>query len=137
MAATFIQTDELTGSVIPTGAGTLIRKDQWGIDATLENYIIQDVQITTSRMTDQTMDQKGAVVSELDYDCRWDMTMTVIGGDGTEDPDALPNIATGDTTFTWDQKKWKVQSVQYTGNYQSKKMYQITAYRFRNFPAQS
>ena len=84
----------------------------------------------------QTQDQKGAVVSELDYDCRWDMTMTVIGGDGTEDPAELPNIATGDTTFTWDGKKWKIQSVQYTGNYQSKKMYQINAYRFRNFPQQ-
>ena len=64
------------------------------------------------------------------------MTMTVIGGDGTEDPDTLPGIATGDTTFTWGGKKWKVQGVQYTGNFASKKMYQITAYRFRNFPAQ-
>lgn len=135
--ATFIQTDELTGTTIPSTAGTLIRKDQWGIDATLSGYIIQDVTINTSRMTDPTQDQKGAVVSELDYDCRWDMTMTVIGGDGTEDPDTLPGIATGDTTFTWAGAKWKVQGVQYTGNFQSKKQYQITAYRYKNFPAQS
>lgn len=135
--ATYIQTNELTGTLKPANAGTLIRDAQWGIDATLSGYIIQDVTINTSRTTDPTQDQKGAVVSELDYDCRWDMTMTVIGGDGTEDPDELPGIATGDTTFTWDGKKWKVQGVQYTGNFQSKKMYQITAYRYRNFPAQS
>ena len=134
--ATYIQTDELTGTTIPSTAGTLIRKEQWGIDATLDGYIIQDVNITTSRMTDPTQDQKGAVVSELDYDCRWDGTMTVIGG-STEDPDELPGIATGDTTFTWDGKKWKIQSVQYTGNFQSKKVYQITFYRYKNFPAQA
>ena len=134
--ATFIQTNELSGSVKPDTAGTLIRDEQFGIDATLSGYIIQDVQITTSRTVDTTQDQKGAVVSELDYDERWDGTMTVVGGDGTEDPDTLPGIATGDTTFTWAGKKWKVQSVQYTGNFQSKKMYQITFYRFRNFPLQ-
>ena len=120
--ATFIQTNELTGEVKPSTAGTLIRDEQFGIDATLSGYIIQDVQITTSRTVDTTQDQKGAVVSELDYDCRFDGTMTVIGG-SVEDPDALPGIATGDTTFTWAGKKWKVQSVQYTGNFASKKMY--------------
>ena len=134
--ANFIQTDELTGTTLPEKAGTLISKDQWGIDATLSGYIIQDVTINTSRMTDPTQDQKGAVVSELDYDERSDMTMTVVGG-STEDPDELPGIATGDTTFTWNGKKWKVQGVQYTGNFQSKKQYQITAYRYKNFPAQS
>ena len=134
--STFIQTDSFTATT-PTDAGTLIRDSQWGIDATLSGYIIQDVTINTSRMTDPTQDQKGAVVSELDYDCRWDMTMTVIGGDGTEDPDTLPGIATGDTTFTWNGAKWKVQGVQYTGNFQSKKVYQITAYRYKNFQAQA
>ena len=119
--ATFIQTDSFT-TTTPTDAGTLIRDAQWGIDATLSGYIIQDVTINTSRMTDPTQDQKGAVVSELDYDERWDGTMTVIGG-STEDPDELPNIATGDTTFTWAGKKWKIQGVQYTGNFQSKKQY--------------
>lgn len=134
--ANFIQTNELTGTVKPATAGTIIRDEQFGIDATLSGYIIQDVQITTSRTTDTTQDQKGAVVSELDYDERWDGTMTVIGG-SVEDPDELPGIATGDTSFTWAGKKWKIQSVQYTGNFQSKKMYQITFYRFRNFPSQS
>ena len=133
--STFIQTDSFT-TTTPTDAGTLIRDAQWGIDATLSGYIIQDVTINTSRMTDPTQDQKGAVVSELDYDERWDGTMTVIGG-STEDPDELPNIATGDTTFTWAGKKWKIQGVQYTGNFQSKKQYQITFYRYKNFPAQS
>ena len=61
--ATFIQTNELTGTVKPATAGTLIRDEQFGIDATLSGYIIQDVQITCNRITDTTQDQKGAVCS--------------------------------------------------------------------------
>ena len=51
---TYIQTNELTGNVKPDTAGTLIRDAQFGIDATLSGYIIQDVQITTSRTVDTT-----------------------------------------------------------------------------------
>ena len=61
--ATFIQTNELTGTVKPDKAGTLIRDEQFGIDATLSGYIIQDVQINCNRITDTTQDQKGAVCS--------------------------------------------------------------------------
>ena len=52
--ATFIQTNELTGTVKPDKAGTLIRDEQFGIDATLSGYIIQDVQINCNRITDTT-----------------------------------------------------------------------------------
>lgn len=38
--ATFIETDELKNTTIPSTAGTLIRKEQYGIDAILEGYII-------------------------------------------------------------------------------------------------
>lgn len=38
--ATYIQTNDLTGTTVPTTAGTLIRDAQWGIDATLSGYII-------------------------------------------------------------------------------------------------
>lgn len=54
--ATYIQTNELTGTLKPANAGTLIRDAQWGIDATLSGYIIQDVTINTSRTTDPTQD---------------------------------------------------------------------------------
>lgn len=132
--ATFIQTNELTGTLVPSGAGSIIRDEQWGIDATLSGYIIQNVTITTNRIYDTTQDQKGAVVSELDYDEQQDMSMDVIGGNGAESGE-LNGIVPGDTAFTWDGKKWKVRSVTYTGSFQDKKRYNITASRFRNWPA--
>ena len=54
--ATFIETNELTGGVIPQTAGTIIRKEQYGIDAILEGYIIQNVSISKSRTSDDTYD---------------------------------------------------------------------------------
>ena len=38
--ATFIETNELSGGVIPQTAGEIIRKEQYGIDAILSGYII-------------------------------------------------------------------------------------------------
>lgn len=133
--ATFIQSEpSVNGTTKPTDAGSLIRTAQWGIDATLSGFIIQDVQITEERVTDTTQDQKGAVVSQLDYDQHWTMEMTVIGGDGSE-TGAVGGIVPGDTDFTWAGEKWKVTSVEYTGNYAEKKRYRISAERWTNFPA--
>ena len=132
--ATFIETNELSGGVLPTGAGEIIRKEQYGIDAVLSGYIIQNVSISKSRTSDDTFDQKNALVSQLDVDERWDMSMTVIGG---SDEDAtLAGLEVGDTTFTWNGKKWKVNSCTYNGTYNDKKSYSITAFRTTNFPAQ-
>ena len=62
--ATFIQSEpSVNGVTLPANAGTLIRTAQWGIDSALSGYIIQDVQINHSRLTDDTQDQKGALVS--------------------------------------------------------------------------
>lgn len=133
--ATFIQSEpSVNGTTKPADAGTLIRTSQWGIDATLSGFIIQDVQITEERITDTTQDQKGAVVSQLDYDQHWTMEMTVIGGDGSEDG-SVGNVQAGDTAFTWAGHKWKITNVQYTGNYADKKRYRISAERWTNFPA--
>jgi hypothetical protein len=98
--------------------------------------IIQDVQITTERVTDDTQDQKGALVSQLDYDERYTGTMTVIGGDGSEDG-TVGGIAIGDTAFEWANKKWKVTGLQYTGNYADKKRYEISFFRSALFPSQT
>lgn len=133
--ATFIETDELKNTTIPNTAGTLIRKEQYGIDAILEGYIIQNVSISKSRTSDDTYDQKNALVSQLDVDERWDGSMTVIGG---SDEDAtLDNIEVGDTTFTWNNKKWKITNVSYQGTYNDKKSYSVSFFRTTNFPAQS
>lgn len=135
--ATFIQSEpSMNGTTNPTDAGSLIRGSQWGIDATLSGFIIQDVTINEERITDTTQDQKGAVVSQLDYDSHWTGSMNVIGGDGAE-TGAVGSIVPGDTTFTWANQKWKVTSVTYQGNYADKKKYTIAFERWRNFPSQS
>lgn len=133
--ATFIETDELKNTTIPTTAGNIIRKEQYGIDAIIENCIIQNVSISKSRTSDDTYDQKNALVSQLDVDERWDFSATIIGP-SNEDCD-LEGIEVGDTTFTWNNKKWKITSCTYNGTYNDKKQYSITAFRTTNFPAQS
>lgn len=130
--ATFIQTDDFT-TVTPSGAGSIVRDAQYGIDATLTGFIIQNVSITTSRVYDQTFSQKNMLVSELDTDEQQEMQMTVIGGDGAESG-SLDGIVPGDTAFTWDGKSWKVRSVTYNGAYNQKKSYTITAIRNKAFP---
>lgn len=62
--------------------------------------------------------------------------MTVIGGNGDEDA-TIPNLSVGMTNFTWNSRRWKITGVSYTGNYQSKKMYQISFERWMHFPSQS
>ena len=135
MAATFIETNELSGGVLPTGAGDIIRKEQYGIDAILSGYIIQNVSISKSRTTDDTYDQKNSLVSQLDCDQRWDMQMSIIGG-SNEDCE-LENLEVGDISFQWNGKKWKLLSITYNGVYNDKKSYSITAFRTTNFPQQS
>ena len=133
--ANFIQTNDLTGSVKPATAGTLIRDEQFGIDATLSGYIIQNVTISKTRVYDETYDQKNSLVSELDTDEQWTVSMTVIGGDGNEDA-TIPGITVGDTTFEFNGKKWKVRSCTYNGTYNDKKSYSLELFRSTNFPAQ-
>lgn len=133
--STFIQTDSFTETT-PTNAGTLIRDQQWGIDATLSGYIIQNVQISKTRVYDETYDQKNSLVSELDTDEQWTVSMTVIGGDGNEDA-TIPGITVGDTTFEFNGKKWKVRSCTYNGTYNDKKSYTLELFRSTNFPQQS
>lgn len=135
--ATFIQSEpSVNGTTKPTDAGSLIRTSQWGIDATLSGFIIQDVSIAEERITDTTQDQKGAVVSQLDYDKHWTGSMTVIGGDGSEDG-SVGDIVAGDTAFTWAGHKWKVTNVTYQGNYADKKKYSVSFERWENFPSQT
>ena len=135
--ATFIQSEpSVNGTTVPTNAGTLIRTSQWGIDAILSGFIIQDVSINEERITDTTQDQKGAVVSQLDYDQHWTGSMNVIGGDGSENG-SVGTISAGDITFAWAGHNWKVTGVQYQGNYADKKKYTISFERWTNFPPQA
>ena len=132
--ATFIQTNSFEATT-PTNAGTLIRDSQWGIDATLSGYIIQNVSISKTRVYDETYDQKNSLVSELDTDEQWTASMTVIGGDGNEDA-TIPGITVGDTDFEFNGKKWKVRRCTYNGTYNDKKSYSLELFRSTNLPAQ-
>lgn len=134
--ATYIETDSVGGTTTPTTAGTLIRDAQYGIDATISGYIIQNVQVAKTRVYDETYDQKNSLVSELDTDEQWTVTMTVIGGDGDEDA-TIPGLSVGMTDFVWNNKKWKVRSCTYNGTYNDKKSYSLELFRSTNFPAQS
>ena len=125
-----------TSGTFPGTAGTMIKTAQWGIDNALSGWIIQSESITREAITDTTQDQKGAVVSQLDYDEHFTLTLNMIGGtggagDGTEDT-ALP--AVGDIDFEYAGRKWKVTNVTYNGSYQDKKSYTVTAERWTNFP---
>ena len=131
----FIQTDSFTATT-PTDAGTLIRDSQWGIDATLSGYIIQNVSVSKTRLYDETYDQKNSLVSELDTDEQWTASMTVIGGDGNEDA-TIPGITVGDTAFEFNGRKWKVRSCTYNGAYNDKKSWSLELFRSTNFPAQA
>ena len=139
--ATFIKSDPSNGTsgTFPNTAEAMIRTAQWGIDNALSGWIIQSESITREAITDTTQDQKGAVVSQLDYDEHFTLTLNVIGGtggsgDGTEDT-KLPEV--GDTAFAYAGKIWKVTNVTYNGSYQDKKSYTLTAERWHNWPAQS
>ena len=90
---------------------------------------------TEDRSTDQTQDQKGRVVHELDYDKHYTCTVQVIGT-GT-----LPDVGVETFKFTTSDgevggtKNWKVQSVTYNGSYNDKKKYTINLERWANYPA--
>lgn len=90
--------------------------------------------ISKTRVYDETYDQKNSLVSELDTDEQWTVSMTVIGGDGNEDA-TIPGITVGDTSFEFNGKKWKVRSCTYNGAYNDKKSYSLELFRSTNFPA--
>lgn len=136
--ATYIQSEpSLNGTTVPATAGASIRAAQWGIDNTLSGWIIQNENITQDTITDTTQDQKCAVVSQLDYDHHYALTLNIIGGsggsgDGTADA-SLPTV--GAIDFAYAGHNWKVNNLQYQGTFNDKKKYTITAERWTNFPS--
>lgn len=130
--AIFIKSEpSMNGTTKPTDAGQLIRGDEWGIDNTISGFIVQSEDIAEEVIQDVTQDQKGAVVSELDYDKHWTLTLGLIGDTNA----TLPEV--GDITFTYANAKWKVNSVTYTGAYNDKKKWSVSCERWINFPPQS
>ena len=133
--ATYIQSEpSMNGTTKPANAGELIRSEEWGIDNTITDFIVQNEQINEEVITDTTQDQKGAVVSQLDYDKHWTLTCDLIGD--TAAASGLEGTV-GDYTFSYAGAKWKLNTMTYTGTYNDKKKWSLTAERWTNFPAQS
>ena len=141
MAATFRETAEarVAGNTIPAIAGSVINKEQYGIDFLFPGYIVQSATITQSVNEDITQDQKNAIVSRLDLDHIYDATVEVIGG-STEDGTLSAsggNIEVGDIAYNFAGHNWKVTGVTYNGSFQDKKRYTVTLQRSTNFPPES
>lgn len=141
MAATFRETAEarVAGNTIPATAGSIINKEQYGIDFLFPGYIVQSATITQSVNEDITQDQKNSIVSRLDLDHIYDATVEVIGGsseDGTLSSSG-GNIEVGDIAYSFAGHNWKVTGVTYNGSFQDKKRYTVTLQRSTNFPAES
>lgn len=131
--ATFVQSNpSVNGTTLPANAGSLIRSSEWGIDNLLTDCIIQSETITKEAVTDTTQDQKGAVVSQLDYDYHWTLALDVIGDSAAS---AVSDTNVGDTAFSYASVLWKVTGITYTGTYNDKKKWHITAERWVNFPS--
>ena len=136
--ATFVETSEarISGNVIPSGAGDIIRKEQYGIDFLFPGFIVQSASITQSVNDDITYDQKNAIVSRLDLDHIYDATVEVIGGsseDGTLSA-TTGEIQVGDIAYNFAGHNWKVTGVTYNGSFQDKKRYSVTLQRSTNYP---
>ena len=140
MAATFRETAEarVAGNTIPATAGSVINKEQYGIDFLFPGFIVQSATITQSVNEDITQDQKNSIVSRLDLDHIYDATVEVIGG-STEDGTLSAsggNIEVGDIAYSFAGHNWKVTGVTYNGSFQDKKRYTVTLQRSTNFPAE-
>ena len=141
MAATFRETAEarVAGNTIPATAGSIITKNEYGIDFLFPGYIVQSATITQSVNEDITQDQKNAIVSRLDLDHIYDATVEVIGG-STEDGTLSAsggNIEVGDIAYNFAGHAWKVVGITYNGSFQDKKRYTVTLQRSTNFPPES
>lgn len=123
-----------TSSPLPANGKSLIRDAQWGVDTALTGFIIQSADWSNEPIFDVTQDQKGAVVSQLDYDKHYTCTVTVVGSG------ALPAIGSTDFQFPIDdiggaKKAWKVVGVVENGSFQDKKKFTISLERYTNFPS--
>ena len=141
MAATFRETAEarVAGNTIPATAGSVINKEQYGIDFLFPGYIVQRATITQSVNEDITQDQKNSIVSRLDLDHIYDATVEVIGG-STEDgtlSSSGGNIEVGDIAYNFAGHNWKVTGVTYNGSFQDKKRYTVSMTRSTNYPPES
>ena len=123
---------------LPTNAASIPSGSTWGINNVLSNCIIQSESITSEDITDDTQDQKGAMISRLTYDRHWTLNLTILTDQADLSSGEITAITgSGDTQFEYASAKWFVNSVTYNGSYNQKKSYTINAERWQNYPSQS
>ena len=131
-----------SNGTLPSGAVTLAggfgSAGVWGINNVLSNCIIQSESITSEDITDDTQDQKGAMVARLTYDRHWTLNLTFLTDQADLSSGEVTAItSSGDTQFQYANAKWFVNSITYNGSYNQKKSYTLNAERWQNYPAQS
>ena len=125
----------LGGTTLPLSAASIPSGSTWGINNVLDNCIIQSESITSEDITDDTQDQKGAMVSRLTYDRHWTLNLTFLTNQADLSSGEVSAITgPGDTQFTYGGAKWFVNSITYNGSYNQKKSYTINAERWQNYP---
>ena len=97
-----------------------------GVSNLLTGFTVLNEDISETEIYHQVPDQMGAIVAEHPYDVRYDLSLTVIGA-GT-----LPSA--GDRTFSYASATRKVDKISKPSAYNDLKKYNITAYRYTNFP---
>ena len=120
----------------PTNAGSIPSGTSWGIDNLLTGCIVQSESITEEDITDDTQDQKGAMVSRLTYDKHYTLNLTILTSQIEGNWQLSASIAdSGKVDFSYAGSNWFVNSITYNGSYNQKKSYTINAERWLHYPA--
>lgn len=117
----------------PTSTHT---RSQRGVSNTLAaaDYVVETETITEANRAEEVPNQDGAIVNELDYDKRYDLSLTCHSSKASQT--AAP-ATVGAVDFDYAGAKWKVDNVQEAGSYNGLRRWTIAAHRYTGFPKQS
>lgn len=105
------------------GETTQENAEQYGIETSLEGYVIESENETETPQVEPVPNQKNQVADEIQYDVRHDLRLTVRG--------ATKPAA---TILTYNDHKWAVDSVEKAGTYNGLRRFNITAHRTSLYP---
>lgn len=106
-------------STIPASMPT----DKYGIDDIIPGFVIESMNKTTAPVIEQVRDQHNAVVREIKYDTRYDLSLTV-RGEREPIADDLDKFAGAE--------KWIIDNIESAGSYNGLKRYNIKAHHSTN-----
>lgn len=97
--------------------------EQYGIETSLEGYVIESENETEAPQVEPVPNQKNQLADEIQYDVRHDLRLTVRG--------ATKPAA---TILTYNDHKWAVDDVEKAGTYNGLRRFNITAHRTSLYP---